>query len=96
MPHNPNMLRTLYQSIYTFWVRVANIGITTDLSFHEKKKTQILNIVIATGTPFNLVFGILNFQAGRTILGITDMLLFCGGILILIINSYRKLLRRGP
>lgn len=86
------MLRGLYQNIYTFWVRIANIGISEGLTFHERKKTQLLNVVVASGIPLNLFFCILNFYQQKTLLGITNLLLFGGAILILVINSYRKFL----
>ena len=86
------MLQNAFTKIQSFWAKTANIGVTNDLSFHEKKKTQILNIVIATGTPINLFWSIYNFSVGRTLSCITSLLLMTGGILILIINSYRKLL----
>jgi two-component system sensor histidine kinase/response regulator len=86
------MLRLIFQNIYSFGVRVANIGITSELTFHEKKKTQLLNIVVASGTPLNLFFAILNFWQQNTWLAVTNVLLLAGGILILVINSYRKFL----
>ncbi|MES2373212.1 MAG: HAMP domain-containing sensor histidine kinase [Bacteroidota bacterium] len=86
------MLRSLFHTIYSFGVRVANIGITSELTFHEKKKTQLLNIVVASGTPLNFFFAILNFWQRNTLLAITNVLLLAGGILILIINSYRRFL----
>lgn len=86
------MLRSLFQSVYSFGVKVANIGITDELPFHEKKKTQLLNVVVASGIPLNLFFGILNFVQGKPLLAITNVLLFAGGIIILVINSYRRFL----
>ncbi len=74
------------------WQKIANIGVTDDLRFHEKKKTQILNVVVAAGIPLNVYFSTLNFVQHRTILGMINLLLLMGGISILIINSYRKFL----
>jgi two-component system sensor histidine kinase/response regulator len=86
------MLRSLYLNIYTFWAGIANVGVTDSLTFHETKKTQLLNIVVASGIPLNLGFGILNFYQGKTLLAITNVFLCVGGIVILIINSYRRFL----
>lgn len=91
-PHYQNMLRSVFHNIYSFGVRVANIGITSELTFHEKKKTQLLNVVVASGIPINLFFCFLNFAQEKTLLGITNSFLFAGGIIILVINSYRKFL----
>jgi two-component system sensor histidine kinase/response regulator len=86
------MLRSLYLNIYSFWTGIANIGVTGSLTFHETKKTQLLNIVVASGIPLNLGFCILNFCQGKTLLGITNALLGGGAVVILVINSYRKFL----
>jgi two-component system sensor histidine kinase/response regulator len=86
------MLRALANHFYLFWARIANIGITDGLSFHEKKKTQLLNIVVASGLPLNIFFSILNLSHAKTVLGIINIFLFLGGVSILIINSYRKFL----
>jgi two-component system sensor histidine kinase/response regulator len=86
------MLRSLFHNIYSFGVRVANIGITSELTFHEKKKTQLLNVVVASGIPINLFFCFLNFVQGKPLLCIINFLLFGGSIIILVINSYRKFL----
>jgi two-component system sensor histidine kinase/response regulator len=86
------MFQTAYQNIYSFWVRIAGIGITDDLSFSEKKKTQLLNVVVASGIPINAIFGITNFFEGKLLLAGINLSLFLGGILILVINSRRKYL----
>lgn len=86
------MLRSLYSSIYTFWVRIANIGVSEELTFNETKKTQLLNIVVASGIPVNMVFCFVNFFQGKTLLGIVNSCLFAGGFLVLIINSQQRFL----
>src|SRR6478735_5637167 len=86
------MLQALANHFYLFWARVANIGITDELSFHEKKKTQLLNIVIASGLPLTITFSILNLSHSKPVLATINILVFLTGIIILIINSYRKLL----
>lgn len=86
------MLRSLYLNIYHFWAGIANIGVSDRLSFHEAKKTQLLNIVVASGIPLNVVFCILNFYQDKTLLAVVNLLLGLGGIAILIINSYRRFL----
>jgi two-component system sensor histidine kinase/response regulator len=86
------MLRSLYLNIYSFWTGIANIGVSNSLTFHETKKTQLLNIVVASGIPLNFGFCILNFFQGKTLLAITNALLCGGAVVILIINSYRRFL----
>lgn len=86
------MLRSLYVNIYNFWTGIANIGVSDRLSFHETKKTQLLNIVVASGIPLNFFFCILNFFQGKTLLAIVNLLLLLGSFAILIINSYQKFL----
>lgn len=72
--------------------KIKNIGITDELSFHERTKTQIINIAVAGGIPINIFFACVNFSQHKDILGIINLLLLSGGILILIINSYRRFL----
>ncbi len=72
--------------------RLANIGVTDALSFHEKKKTQLLNVVVGSGLPLNLFFCVNNLTQGRTLLSLINFLLFLGGLLILYINGKRKFL----
>jgi signal transduction histidine kinase len=86
------MLHKLYHNIRAYWLQIANIGITDDLSFHEKKKNQLLNIVVASSATVNLFFCIVNLSHQKTLLGIINFLLMSGGIIILVINSYRKFL----
>jgi signal transduction histidine kinase len=86
------MLQNLFHNIRTYWLQIANIGITDQLSFHEKKKNQLLNIVVAFGVVLNIFFGILNLSHHKTLLGIINFLLMAGGIIVLVINSYRKFL----
>lgn len=71
---------------------IANIGITDTISFYEKKKTQLINLAVACGLPFNIYFAIKNFSEQRTTLGIINVFLMVGAFLILIINSYQKFL----
>ena len=86
------MLQPLFHKFISFWAGVANIGISNDLSFHERKKTQLLNVVVASGLPVNFLFTIVNLLQHKTLLGIFNLLLFAGGVFYLIINSYRKFL----
>ena len=84
------MFQTICRKIYSFGLSVANIGITQGLAFHEKKKTQLLNVVVATGIPLNIFFVCLNLFEHNLTLAITNMLLFAGGCSILIMNHYQR------
>jgi two-component system sensor histidine kinase/response regulator len=86
------MFKPLIHKFISFWAGVANIGITNDLAFNEKKKTQLLNVVVATGIPVNFLFAIVNILQHKNFLSIFNMLLFAGGVVYLIINRYRKFL----
>ncbi len=86
------MLKSIYHKIHSFWVRIANIGVSDDLDFTEKKKTQLINIIVATGIPVNIFFFIVNTFQHWYLLSINNLLLLLGGFVILIINSYRKFL----
>lgn len=86
------MLRELYHKIYLFGVKVANIGITPELGFHEAKKTQLLNFIVAAGIPTNIFFCINNIVHHKEVLAFINFLLLLGAFLILLINSYRKFL----
>lgn len=86
------MFQDLFHKVYLFGVKVANIGITPELGFHEKKKTQLLNIVVASGIPTNIFFCLNNLFHQKPVLALINLLILAGGILILFINSYRKFL----
>ncbi|MES2003219.1 MAG: HAMP domain-containing sensor histidine kinase [Bacteroidota bacterium] len=86
------MFQTAVKKIISFISTIAGIGIADDLSFHEKKKTQLLNVVVASGLPVNAYFSIHNLLSGRTVLGVINICLLIGGILILVINSQRMFL----
>ena len=86
------MFRSIINRFYTFGVRVANIGVSGDPDFHEKTKTQVMNLVVAIGIPINIFFATLNFVQHKTLLAGINFLLFIGGFLILFINSRGKFL----
>ena len=44
--------------IIKIWNAIANIGVTDDLAFLEKKKTQVTNLVVTLGLPLFLYFSI--------------------------------------
>lgn len=86
------MFRAVTNRLYSLGSHIANIGIFDGMNFHEKTKTQVINIVVASGLPLNIGFSLVNFIQHKPLLGILNMLLLLGGILILIINSYRQFL----
>ncbi len=86
------MLRVLFHKFYHWGAKLANIGISPDMSFHERKKTQLLNTVISLGIITNCTFSTINLFQGKYLLTFINALLLTGGITILIINSYRKFL----
>ncbi len=86
------MFRSIFKRFYTFGVRVANIGLSGESEFHEKTKTQVMNLVVAAGIPLNIFFTTLNFVQHKILLAVFNFLIFIGGILILFINSRGKFL----
>lgn len=84
------MLRDFLLRVYQFGVRLANIGVSDELGFHEKKKTQAMNICICAGITPKLIFGISNLAHGRIILAVINLILLAGGIAILIMHSRKK------
>lgn len=50
------------------WNAIANIGVTDELEFLEKKKTQVTNLVISLGLPMFVYFSVVNFIDGRYLL----------------------------
>lgn len=86
------MFRSPLRKFTLFWQKIANIGISEDLKFHEKKKIQVLNVVVACGIPLNIFFCVLNLYQHKTWLGIINFCLLIGGITILVTNSYRNYL----
>lgn len=72
------------------WNALANIGITDDLPFLEKKKTQVTNLVVGIGLPLFLYFSIVNTLDGLYLLSSLNFTLFLGGTVILLIHHKRK------
>lgn len=76
--------------IIKLWNAIANIGVTSDLEYLEKKKTQVTNLVVALGLPLFLYFSIVNFFDARYLLSSLNFTLLVGGILILITQFRQK------
>ena len=76
--------------IIKLWNAIANIGVTENLEYLEKKKTQVTNLVVALGLPLFLYFSIVNFLDGRYLLSSLNFTLLIGGILILITQFRQK------
>ena len=72
------------------WKALANIGVTEDLPFLEKKKTQVTNLVVGIGLPLFLYFSIINSINGLYLLAAMNFSLFVGGILILVTQFRQK------
>lgn len=76
--------------IIKIWNSIANIGVTDDLVFLEKKKTQVTNLVITLGLPLFLYFSIINTIDGRYLLASLNFTPFVGGLLILVTQFRHK------
>lgn len=72
------------------WKALANIGVTEDLPFLEKKKTQVTNLVVGIGLPLFLYFSIINSINGLYLLAAMNFSLLVGGILILVTQFRQK------
>jgi len=72
------------------WKALANIGVTEDLPFLEKKKTQVTNLVVGIGLPLFLYFSIINSLNGLYLLAAMNFSLLVGGILILVTQFRQK------
>ena len=77
-------------SIVKIWNAIANIGVTNDLPYLEKKKTQVTNLVVSLGLPLFLYFSIINSLDGRFLLAALNFTMFAGGISILITQFRQK------
>jgi two-component system sensor histidine kinase/response regulator len=77
-------------SIIKIWNGIANIGVTNDLPYLEKKKTQVTNLVVSLGLPLFLYFSIVNALDGRYLLSTLNFTMFAGGISILITQFRQK------
>lgn len=75
-----------------FAQNVTNLGISDELSFHEKKKTQLLNVAVGTGILLNIFFSLNNLLQGRPVLAFINLLLLIGGLAILYINKLHRFL----
>lgn len=76
--------------IIKLWNAIANIGVTEDIEYLEKKKTQVTNLVIGWGLPLFFYFSIINFLDKRYLLSSLNFSLFIGGILILVTQFRQK------
>lgn len=76
--------------IIKLWNAIANIGVTEELEYLEKKKTQVTNLVIGFGLPLFFYFSIINFLDKRYLLSSLNFSLLIGGILILITQFRQK------
>lgn len=80
----------VFNKLYAFGVRLANIGVHDGMSFHEKKKNQVINLCICCGMIPKLYFGTINLLHQKYLLVGFNLFMILGGIAILIIHSYRK------
>lgn len=76
--------------VIKLWNAIANIGVTDELEYLEKKKTQVTNLVITLGLPLFLYFSIVNTIDGRYLLASLNFAPFVGGLLILITQFRHK------
>ena len=81
-----------FQKILQPFSTIMNLGISDQLSFHEKAKTQLLNLAVASGMPVNLFFCIHNLTHNRPVLCFINVLLLAGAAAVLYINSLRRFL----
>ncbi len=86
------MLKNPILKLMVFGSSFADIGISPELEFHEKTKTQILNIAVSAGMVVSFTFIFVNLGQQKHLLALIDFLLFCGSLLILWINKQRKFL----
>ncbi len=85
-------MHSILTYLFSLVVKIANIGITKELNFQEKTKTQVLNVALVSGLPASFTFCILNYSQEKLLLSLINFLLFVGGIFILIINSRQQFL----
>lgn len=72
------------------WFTIANIGVSDELEYLEKKKIQVTNLVISLGLPLFLYFTIVNFFDGRYLLTSLNFSLFAGGVSIMVTQFRQK------
>lgn len=89
---NPLLLKSYTKKLMALVSKVANIGISPELDFHEKTKTQILNIAVTGGMLVCVFFTFVNLAENKMGMVIVDVLLALGSVLYLIINSRRRFL----
>lgn len=87
---NELMSSPLFGKLYAIGKRVANIGVYKELDFLEKKKTQVINLIVAFGCFPKIYFGTKNLLDHKYLLLAFNIIMLLGGISILIIHSYRK------
>ncbi|HVZ24767.1 MAG TPA: histidine kinase dimerization/phospho-acceptor domain-containing protein, partial [Sediminibacterium sp.] len=69
---------------------ITLLGVRDEKDFHERKKTQLLNAALAVGVLTTTTFSFVNAFQGKSLLAIINVLLTTGGVVILVINSYKK------
>lgn len=76
--------------LINLWNAIANIGVSPDLDFLEKKKTQVTNLVITLGLPLFLYFSIINLIDTRYLMASFNFSMFAGGVFILVTQFRQK------
>jgi two-component system sensor histidine kinase/response regulator len=74
------------------WWKIVSTGISNDLTFQEKKITRLMNILVSFGIPISLCFSVINIYNSYLGLATINLLVTCGGLLILFINKQRRFL----
>lgn len=67
-----------------------HIGINPDLSFHDRKKTEVINILMFISIPLLVYFIVTNSIADRFYLVLLNTFNFLCAVATLILNGYRK------
>lgn len=76
--------------LINLWNTIANIGVSPELDFLEKKKTQVTNLVITLGLPLFLYFSIINLIDTRYLMASFNFSMFAGGVFIIVTQFRQK------
>jgi len=84
------MTNSAESSALGFFKKLLRLGVTPDLDYLERKKIEVINLVMLVNSPVIAVFLVLNFNNGTYLLALLNLISVLGNIMILALHHYGK------
>ncbi|HJV20183.1 MAG TPA: HAMP domain-containing sensor histidine kinase [Sediminibacterium sp.] len=85
------MTNPLTSFVYTLYKKLLRLGVTPDMEFLERKKIEVINLVMAFNVPVIAFFMVLNLNNGEYFLASLNLLSVLGNILILVLHYHGRI-----